>query len=373
MKGSSNTCSIAHPYRNPSLFPVYWESFLKSMEQQNIVILGATGSLGSQTLDVLSRYPDQFRVIGMSAKSRHDLLFDQAEKFDCEKLFLAEHSLEDKRLLPSVDQLVSEEMDHLMVLDHGLESFQAVLKALAMKKRVSIANKELIIVHGPDLVYFSQEQQAELIPLDSEHNALFQCLQGETLGSVRRMIITASGGSFRDQEWDSLTDVTPEQVLNHPNWDMGAKTTVDSATLVNKAFEVIETHRFFGIPYEKIEVRLHRESIVHAVVEFTDGNVKMLAYEPDMRYSLGYALFFPRRAPENLCGKDSFSVQLDQNLHFEQLHEGRYPCFDTALQFAKASPDQLIQLITTDDEAVQDFLEGEISFLAIHKRLQSLL
>jgi 1-deoxy-D-xylulose-5-phosphate reductoisomerase len=343
------------------------------MEKQNIVILGATGSLGTQTLQIIEEYPDLFQIMGMSAKSNQKDLFEYAEKFTCESLFLLEHESEDTRLLKNLDEIITPEMDHLMVLDHGLDSFQAVLKALAMGKRVSIANKELIIVHGPDLVYLAKEQQAELIPLDSEHNGLFQCLQGENIANVRRMIITASGGPFLERSWEDLSEVTPEQVLDHPNWDMGAKTTVDSATLVNKAFEVIETHRFFGVPYEKIEVRIHSQSIVHAVVEFTDGNVKMLAYAPDMRYSLGYALFYPDRAPRDLRKNDSYSVQLDQNLQFELLASGRFPCFDSALEIAQQYPERLPDLIAVDEKAVSEFLSGKATFLEIHDRLQQLL
>jgi 1-deoxy-D-xylulose-5-phosphate reductoisomerase len=343
------------------------------MKKQNIVILGATGSLGLQTLEIIKQYPDLFQVAGMSAKTKKKELFALADTYDCKHLFIVEHDSQDTRLLSQVDELISDDMDHLMVLDHGLESFPAVLKALAMKKRVSIANKELIIVHGPDLVYFSKEQQSQIIPLDSEHNALFQCIQGEKMENVRRMIITASGGPFREKKWDELKEVLPEEVLKHPNWNMGPKTTVDSATLVNKAFEVIETHRFFGIPYEKIEVRIHSQSVVHAIVEFTDGNVKMLAYAPDMRYSLGYALFFPERAPDDLRLSSDFSVQFDQNLHFETLVPERFPCFDVALSFAKKSPKRLTELISVDQKAVDDFLSGEISYLDIHDRLQQLI
>lgn len=343
------------------------------MSQQRVVILGATGSLGTQTLQIIQQYPEQFQVVGMSAHSNQEALTAAAEQFGCEKLFLTEAKQEDARLVTSCDELIDEKLDHLMVLDHGLASFPVVLKALAMRKRVSIANKELIIVHGPDLVYLAQEQQVDLIPLDSEHNALFQCLQGEKLSDVRRMIITASGGPFRDRSWEELKKVSADQVLDHPNWDMGAKTTVDSATLVNKAFEVIETHRFFGIPYEQIEVRLHHQSIVHGMVEFTDGNVKMLAYAPDMRYALGYALFYPERAPADLRGSTDFSVQFDQPLHFEQLEPGRYPCFDTALAFAQQAPERLTELIHTDEQAVADFLNGELSFTDISSRLHELL
>lgn len=335
------------------------------MSMQRIVLLGATGSIGDQTLDIIQRYPDQFQVVGMSARLNGEKLIERADQFEAKQLYLAEGNLDDPREVQTAEDLIDEAFDHLIVADHGLGSFEAILKAIMKKKRVSIANKELIIVHGQDLVYLAQEQQVELIPLDSEHNAIFQCLQGEKMSQVRRVIITASGGPFREKSAADLKEVTVDQVLKHPNWSMGNKTTVDSATLVNKAFEVIETHQWFGIPYENIEVRLHPESIVHAIVEFTDGSSKMLAYPPDMRFALGYALFFPERAPEPLTGSDD-SFQFDHNMHFEQIVPGRFPCFDFVLETARSKPQSISQIVANDSLAVDEFLSGKIAFDEIY-------
>ena len=337
---------------------------------QKIVLLGATGSIGDQTLSVLQEYPDQFQVVGMSARVNAEKLVELCRIFDCGAYYLSEAATGDAEQVLKLEDLMTEEVDHLIVADHGLESYQIVLKALTMRKRVSIANKELIMVHGPDLVYLAQEQRTTLIPIDSEHNGIFQCLQGERIEDVRRVIITASGGPFLDRSWQEVTDVTVEEVLNHPNWSMGSKTTVDSATLVNKAFEVIETHQLFGIPYDQIEVRLHPESIVHSIVEFTDGNVKMLAYPPDMRHAIGHCLFYPQRAPGLLTGADKKLAQFDQDLHFVRLEDGRYPCFDFVTETARKKPFSLAQLVKNDQWAVDEFLRGKIAFGDILECLQ---
>ncbi len=332
---------------------------------QNIVIFGATGSLGQQTLELVQRFSDQepgFRVVGMSARANAEKLQELCEQFDCERFFLHDAATGEAGQVLDIAELIQDDVDHLIVLDHGLESYPAVLKALAMKKRVSIANKELIIAHGPDLVYLAREQQAELIPLDSEHNAIFQCLQGEDASSIRRVIITASGGPFLGQDHAELSEVTVDQVLDHPNWSMGAKTTVDSATLVNKAFEVIETHQFFGIPYEKIEVRLHPQSIIHAIVEFSDGSSKFLAYQPDMRFSLGYALFYPERSPEVLSKTSEVSLDYDQDLILKKVEDGQYPCFDFVMETAKSQPHSLRKILENDEWAVSEFLRNKIAF-----------
>lgn len=340
-----------------------------SHTMQNIVLLGATGSIGEQTLDIVRNNHGLFKVVGMSAHKNEQGLLKLADQFECDRLFLAGTDSQDSRIVTNADDLIDESVDHLIVADHGLGSFQVVLKALTLGKRVSIANKELIIVHGSDLLYLAQEQQAECIPLDSEHNALFQCLQGERRSDVEKMIITASGGPFRTKSWDQLKDVTADQVLDHPNWSMGNKTTVDSATLVNKAFEVIETHILFDIPYENIEVKIHSQSIVHGMVLFKDGNCKMLAYAPDMSYSLGYALFLPERSPLNLAS-DKNQQLFDQDLHFEALTEGRYPCFDFVVDTATKTPEKLPQVLMNDAQAVEKFLSGECNFHDILDELQ---
>lgn len=337
---------------------------------QRLVLLGATGSLGQQTLDIVRRYPGHFSVQGMSAHRNEKGLFSLAERFQTESLFLAESGRDDPRLAGRIEDLVDEETDHLIVADHGLGSLAVVLKALAMKKKVSIANKELLVAHGQDIVYLAHEQGTEIIPLDSEHNGLFQALQGEKISDVRRLIITASGGPFRDRKWEDLGSVTIEQVLNHPTWKMGKKTTIDSATLVNKAFEVIETHHLFGIPYASIEVRLHPQSIIHSIVEFHDGNTKIIASKPDMRFPIGYALFYPQRAPHSLTGDQKGYFDFATDLALSRIEPGRFPCFDAVMKVAQQAPQNVVKVLENDQRAIDHFLKGEISFHDILQVLQ---
>lgn len=326
-----------------------------------ILIIGATGSLGTQLLEIVSRYSDEFTIVGMTAHKNAEKLLELADQFEVPKIFLNTRRLDDLRAVSSPLEFFSDNLDQVFVLDHGLESYHFVLESLVRQKRVCVANKELMVVHGQDIMYLAKEQQASVIPLDSEHNALFQAIQGEHPASVKRVILTASGGPFRDKSYKELKNVTIEEVLKHPTWKMGAKTTVDSATLVNKGFEVIEAMNLFDLRQDQIEIRLHPESIIHAIVEFTDGTSKMIAYPPDMRSSLGYALFFPQRAPENLVSEPSF-FDYDQPLHLEKIEEGRFPCLDFILKTASQKPECLKQLVENDERIVNDFLNHEIEF-----------
>jgi len=328
---------------------------------KRILLIGATGSLGSQTLDIIARYRDEFQIVGISADKNAEKLIELADRFQVPKLYLNTTRLSEERAISSELDFLQEPIDLLMLLDHGLQSHHLCLEAIARGIPLAIANKELLIVHGQDICYLAQEMQVPLIPLDSEHNALYQLLQGKRSGDVRRVILTASGGPFRDRSYAELEKVGIKEVLQHPNWRMGAKTTVDSATLVNKAYEVIETAHLFDLSLDQIEVRLHPESIIHAIVEYHDGTSQMLAYPPDMDYPLAHALFHPSRAP---IGIDTRAGELnfDQPLHFQSLEAGRFPCFDFVLKIAREAPQSLLQLVQNDERIVKDFLNNEIGF-----------
>lgn len=329
--------------------------------KQHILIIGATGSLGAQLLDIVSRYSNEFEVVGITAHKNGEKLLELADQFDVPQVFLSSGRLDDARAVTSPLEFFQNPVDQVFVLDHGLESYHFVLESLVRQKRVCVANKELMVVHGQDIMYLAKEQQAPVIPLDSEHNALFQAIQGERPRSLKRVILTASGGPFREKSYEELEQVTVEDVLNHPTWKMGAKTTVDSATLVNKGFEVIEAMNLFDLRQDQIEVRLHPESIIHAIVEFTDGTSKMIAYPPDMRSSIGYALFFPERAPENLAA-DGQSFDFDHPLRLTKIEQGRFPCLDFVLDTARHKPECLGLLVENDERIVKDFLNHEIGF-----------
>lgn len=332
----------------------------------NIVILGATGILGEQALSLVDRYQERFQVTGMSAQKNAEKLSELVDLFEADRFYLSNFETGDERQVERPEGLITPDTDHVMVLDHGMGCLPAILKAIAMKKTVSIANKELLIAHGQDILYLARETGALVIPLDSEHNAIFQCLQGEKSSAVKKLIITASGGPFLRK--DSLQNITIDDVLRHPTWKMGKKTTVDCATLVNKAYEVIEAHCLFQIPYERIEVRIHPESLVHAIVEFQDGSCKMLAYTPDMKIPLAYALFYPERAPEIMSEVPSFPF--DRNLHFETIQAGQFPCFDFILNTAQDRPSELLRILQNDQHAVDAYLSGQIAFHEIYEVLK---
>jgi 1-deoxy-D-xylulose-5-phosphate reductoisomerase len=336
-----------------------------TMDKEQIVLFGATGNLGLQCLDVIREHSDRFEVVGMSAGSNRILLAKLLEEFDEAVGFLATASLpEADGFAPTRADLVDVNTDIVMFLEGGLGCKDALLKAISMKKKILIANKELLVAFGEDISYLAREMQVDLIPIDSELNAVFQALQGEQQRDVRRVILTASGGALRDRAWPDCGDVTAEEVLLHPTWKMGKKITVDSATLVNKAFEVIETHYLFNIPFDQIEVRLHSTSTIHAIVEFVDGFSKMVVSNPDMKQAIRSALLFPGR-PE--CSGDRF--EFDRALDLDKLERGRFPCFDWVLEVAKHRPGELAELVDLDEAAVESFLCGELSYHGILDRL----
>jgi 1-deoxy-D-xylulose-5-phosphate reductoisomerase len=246
---------------------------------------------------------------------------------------------------------------------------QPTLAALRAGKTVALANKEVLVMAGDIVIEAAQRFGGNILPVDSEHNAIWQCLHGEcsitpgrVTGPIQRIVLTASGGAFRDLPVGDLGLVTREQALAHPNWVMGEKVTVDSATLMNKGFEVIEAHWLFGLPYDQIDVLLHRESVVHALVEFVDGSFKGSLGPPDMRLPLQQALTFPKRRAGSWP-----RLRLEQvgKLTFAPLSPGRYPCFDLALDAATTGGTMPAVLSAADDEAVKGFLDGRISFTEI--------
>jgi 1-deoxy-D-xylulose-5-phosphate reductoisomerase len=339
--------------------------------KKRIVIFGSTGSIGTQTLEIVSKNRSDFEVVGLAAGNNTELLKKQIEEFQpglhycLDKNFSKTDSL--LELVQNVD------FDLLVAGASGMSSLDAVLFCLKNKIPVALANKEIIVSEGEKFREICGgapvfTDPPSIIPVDSEHSALFQCLIGESVEHVKRVIITASGGALRDKNEEALEKVSASEVLSHPTWKMGKKVTVDSATLVNKAVAVIEAHYLFGIPYEKIEVRLHRESKVHAIVDFVDGNSKIVLSEPDMRMPIQYALYYPERRESEIEGFD-----YSTDLHFELLKEGRYPCFDFVTDVARSRPKKLANLVNKDEEAVDMFLNGKIAFTEILTHLKSCL
>ncbi|MFP7445041.1 1-deoxy-D-xylulose-5-phosphate reductoisomerase [Bacillus infantis] len=340
-----------------------------------ISLMGATGSIGTQTLDVIREHPEQFRLASMSIGRNLELgrkiisefkpeLVAAAEKNDADtlagefpgiKFAYGQEGLIETAVHPKADVLVNAVL--------GSVGLQPTLQAIEAKKTIAIANKETLVTAGHIVMDAARRNGVELLPVDSEHSAIFQALQGEKEKNIDKLILTASGGSFRDKTREELKDVTVEQALNHPNWSMGAKITIDSATMMNKGLEVIEAHWLFSIAYEKIEVLLHKESIIHSMVEFHDSSVIAQLGTPDMRVPIQYALTYPDRLPHR-SGKKLNLAEIGQ-LHFQEMDYSRFRCLQFAFDAGRRGGTLPAVLNAANEAAVAAFLEGKITFLQI--------
>ena len=275
-------------------------------DPKRIAVLGSTGSVGRQALDVIAQLPERFEVVGLAAGRNTSVLAQQIAEFRPRYAIAASESADvtaavqnaGATLTPMEEMAVADDVDIVLVGTAGAAGLEPTLAALRAGKSVAIANKEVLVMAGHLIRRAMLEGGGDIRPVDSEHSAIWQCLWGEEDHEIRRILLTASGGSFRDFDADQLAQVTPEQALNHPTWNMGAKITVDSATLMNKGMETIEAMWLFDVPMEKVEVVLHRESIVHSMVEFSDGSVKAQLGLPDMRLPIQCALAYPERMPK---------------------------------------------------------------------------
>ena len=348
-----------------------------SSKTKGLAVLGSTGSIGTQTLDIVRTFPDRFRVVGLAANRSLHLLEEQVKEFhprlvscqgtDKEKAFLhsngcADCGMEEMACDPEVDMVVT--------ATTGDVAIAPTFAAIAAGNDIALANKETVVMAGEMLTAESRKHDVAVYPLDSEPNAIWQCLRGEEK-EVSKLIITASGGSFRSTPVSELPRVTPEQALNHPTWKMGPKITVDSATMMNKAFEVIEAHWLFDVPWDRIEVVIHPQSMIHSMVEFVDGSVKAEISPPDMRLPIQYALFYPERVRN--ASFRTFDPIATSALTFEPWDPERYPCFDIALDIAKRGGTWAAALAGADEIAVESFLSGKIRFIDIGPVIQAAL
>ena len=336
---------------------------------KGLAILGSTGSIGTQTLDVVRTFPDAFRIVGLGARKSLDLLESQIEEFrpkvvSCEgtteaKAALTSNGCEDCSL---EEMACHPEVDIVVTATVGVVALGPTIAALNAGKTIALANKESIIMAGDILTGLARERGVEILPVDSEPNAIWQCLKGED-SEISRLIITASGGAFRGASKEELADVTPDRALAHPTWRMGPKITVDSATLMNKAFEVIEAHYLFDVPWERIEVVIHPQSIIHSMVEFVDGSVKAQISPPDMRLPIQCALFHPDRVENTTLPR--FDPIATGALTFEAMDPEKYTCFGMALEVGMRGDTWPAALCGADEMAVDRFLSGRIGFLEI--------
>lgn len=336
------------------------------MKTKRLVILGSTGSIGRQTLDVVRSLRDRFQVVGLSAGRNATLLEEQAREFRPRMVWCEREEARTSLAAAGAswvsleEQAAHSDADLVVVGTVGRAGLLPTLAALRAGKAVVLANKEVLVMAGALVTQAAAQGGGELLPVDSEHSAIWQCLWGEESAAVRRIILTASGGPFRDYSSEDLSRVTPEDALNHPTWQMGRKITVDSATLMNKGFEAIEARWLFDLPLERIDVVLHRESIVHSLVEFVDGSVKAQLGEPDMKLPIRIALCYPERVADERAAP--FDLVRIGELHFEAPDRRRFPALGLALKAGRMGGTYPAVLAAADEAAVAHFLAGHLRF-----------
>lgn len=344
---------------------------------KRIAILGSTGSIGQQTLDVVRSFPDRFEVVGLGAGRNATLLRKQIKEFQPRILSLDTDGSRDKLSSPQHQIMSPQEIaahpdvDLVVIAISGKAGLEPTIAAIRAKKSIALATKEAIVMAGGIITAEARKRGVQIMPIDSEPSAIWQCLRGEEQG-IRRLILTASGGPFRQMSAGKLKTVTPEQALDHPTWKMGPKVTIDSATLMNKGFEAIELSWLFSVPLDRIEVVIHPQSIIHSMVEFVDGSVKAQLSIPDMHLPIQYALFYPQRAPSNDRPHIDFTNIPDVSrrsrssaLTFESPDMERFPCLRLALEAGRKGGTYPAVLSAADEVAVELFMKGRIGFMDI--------
>lgn len=345
------------------------------VRKQRLALLGSTGSIGRQTLDIVRRRPEEFEITTLTAGNRWEQLVEQALEFHPDSVVIAnenyyqavKEALKDEPVKvyagsSALSQVVTGgEVDTVVNALVGYAGMLPSLAAVKASKRLALANKESLVVAGEHIVREAAERNVPILPIDSEHSAIFQCLAGE-VSPVRRVIITASGGPFLYTPAEALERVTVEQALAHPNWSMGAKITIDSSTLVNKGFEVIEARWLFGLRPEQIDVLVHPQSIVHSMVEFHDGAIKAQLGTPDMHLPIQYALRFPDRGE---IGEERLDLLKNPTLTFEPVDNERFPLLGVAYECLRKGGNSACVMNGSNEVAVAAFLAGEIKYTDI--------
>jgi 1-deoxy-D-xylulose-5-phosphate reductoisomerase len=349
-----------------------------------ITLLGSTGSIGTQTLEIVTQYPDQFRVVGLAARNNVDLLAQQIRQFrpeiaaicNADQLPLLRDALADLEnppILLAGEAGVAEvarygDSEAVVTGIVGCAGLLPTIAAIEAGKDIALANKETLIAGGPVVLPLVQQYGVKLLPADSEHSAIFQCLQGVPEGGLRRILLTASGGAFRDLPVEQLASVTVADALKHPNWSMGRKITIDSATLMNKGLEVIEAHFLFGATYDQIEIVIHPQSIIHSLIELQDTSVLAQLGWADMRLPLLYALSYPERIFTDWERLDLVKVG---SLTFREPDHQKYPCMQLAYAAGRAGGTMPAVLNAANEQAVALFLEERIPFLDIPRLIET--
>ncbi len=351
---------------------------------KQITILGATGSIGTQTLEIVTQYPEKFRVVGLTAGRNIPLFAQQIRQFQPEIV-----AIQDENLIPELRLAIGEMPSQPEILG-GAEGIATVagygnaeivvtgivgcagllptIAAIRAGKNIALANKETLIAGGPVILPLLSEYGVKLLPADSEHSAIFQCLQGVPAGGLKQIILTASGGAFRDWPVEQMANVTVADALKHPNWSMGQKITIDSATLMNKGLEVIEAHYLFGLDYDHINIVIHPQSIIHSLIELQDTSVLAQLGWPDMRLPLLYSLSWPERWATPWKSLDLVSIS---SLTFREPDHHKYPCMNLAYAAGRAGGAMPAVLNAANEQAVSLFLAGKITFADIPRLIES--
>ena len=358
-----------------------------------ITLLGSTGSIGTQTLDIVQQYPDQFRLVGLAAGRNVELAAQQIRQFKPEVVALADESqvaalkAEITDVSPQPQVLAGQEgvvevarygdAEAVVTGIVGCAGLLPTIAAIQAGKDIALANKETLIAGGPVVLPLIQKHGVKLTPADSEHSAIFQCLQGlsrdrtfevgKPMAGLRRILLTASGGAFRDWPVEQLAQVTVEDAIKHPNWSMGRKITVDSATLMNKGLEVIEAHYLFGLDYDRVDIVIHPQSIIHSLIELEDTSVLAQLGWPDMRLPLLYALSWPERLYTDW---ETLDLVKAGNLTFREPDHAKYPCMQLAYAAGRAGGSMTAVLNAANEQAVALFLEEKIRFLDIPRVIE---
>ncbi|NQZ79044.1 MAG: 1-deoxy-D-xylulose-5-phosphate reductoisomerase [Ekhidna sp.] len=354
------------------------------MKKRNVAILGSTGSIGTQALDVVKRHPDHFEIEVLTAQNSADLLIQQAIDFKPNCVVIGNEELYDyvneslsaydvkvyagEKALAAVVEM--ETIDMVLTALVGYSGLLPTVRAINAGKTIALANKETLVVAGELITALAQEKGVNILPVDSEHSAIFQCIVGEFHNPIEKLILTASGGPFRGRDREALATVTKEQALKHPNWDMGAKITIDSATMMNKGLEVIEAKWLFGVSLDQIEAIVHPQSIIHSIVQFEDGSMKAQMGLPDMRVPIQFALSYPERLKADFPRFDFLNYP---QLTFEKPDLGTFRNLGLAFEVAKAGGNQACILNAANEVAVQGFLEDRVGFLEISDVIESCL
>jgi 1-deoxy-D-xylulose-5-phosphate reductoisomerase len=349
--------------------------------KKSIAILGSTGSIGTQSLEVIEQNPDKFEVEVITANNNVNLLIEQAKKFQPNAVVIANEKkyqlvLEALKNEPikvytgneAINQAVQmDTIDMVLTAMVGYSGLIPTYYAVKAGKNIALANKETLVVAGEIITKLAHKNKVEILPVDSEHSAIFQCLVGEFMNPVEKIYLTCSGGPFRGKSFEELQNVTVENALAHPNWDMGDKITIDSATLINKGFEMIEAHWLFGLPSSKIEVIVHPQSIIHSVVQFEDGSMKAQMGLPDMKLPIQYAMGFPNRIKNNF---PRFNFLEYPTLEFEPPNTKIFRNLALSFEAMKLGGNMPCVLNAANEVVVEAFLNGKIGFLQMSDTIE---